>query len=453
MLRINYLHCFDSFLLIGRVIFFYVFKILSFNVFIELIFIFVLIGIASRVNCSLPFKLNVVDIAFYHDFHSGKIRLSKHDHNCFKLVHHPGIIRCTEYAHLLRTAAVTEKWQEQQRRQGYFLFTDTEAGIREVHAHIIGMHDSTLKAVRTHHQINRVTGQIVRYSTDVKTYTFYDLKTHIRSKINATPEHRFYVVNKRAFIPLAKITSEDQLINESGRSVKLLYAVKNGGNSNKHLLPVYNLEVSDHHVYFAGADRILVHNGCFDDFAPDHLTDKSTKYAARFVNSQVNHYIKYSPTKMLLHPELEDRVFMDEIVGTFNENMEKMRLMGTQAEMKECIIKLSVATACGNCAEMCLVGKKVLLEYGFKQDVRIMKYADHAFLVLGDKAPDLWISDPWGEVFFPESQKTERLKIYRRVDCVQNDKSYHGMRGELLPFEEYVKKYPESTTPGFVEGY
>ena len=456
----------------------YCFKVLFFSLLTTFSSTFIFMDIASGTKFSLSPALNVVDIIFYHDFSSNQVDLTENNNDCFKPVHHAEVVRCAEYAHLLRSVAVTEKWQRQQRRQGYFLLTDAEASIREVHAHIIRVHDSAAKAVHATHQTGRVTGRIIRYSPDVKTYTFYDLNTHIRSKINATPEHRFYVVNKQSFIPLSKITSEDQLINESGRSVKLLYAVNNGGDSNKYLLPVYNLEVADHHVYFAGTDHILVHNGCFNDFPPDYLADKSTEEAAWFVNSQVNLYVKYSLTRLLVKPEyFKDRLqemfinynvqksedFMTELYFTTKENRQIISLIQSQdtreyiksQAMRERLISLfAIRNECGNCAEMCVVGKKILQKNGFKQSFNTVKYEDHTFLVLGDKDSDAWISDPWGKVCFPKSEIEEKLKIYNGKNCWGADGSYQGSYGELLPYNMYVQQYPESAKkfPG-IGGY
>ena len=421
--------------------------------------------IASGTKFSLSPALNVVDIIFHHDFSSNQVDLIENNNDCFKPVHHAEVVRCAEYAHLLRSVAVTEKWQRQQRRQGYFLLTDTGAGIREVHAHLIRVHDSAVKAVHATHQAGRVTGRVIRYSPDVKTYTFYDLNTHVRSKINATPEHRFYVVNKRAFIPLSKITSEDQLINASGRSVKLLYAVKNGGNSKKHLLPVYNLEVSDHHLYFAGVDRILVHNGCFDEFPSDYLADKSIEEAAWFVNSQVNRYIKHSLTRMLINPKYfeggpmgmlpnpkEKGALSTEQVLHYIQANRRVSYGQTSKELTEQVaIQLAIMSGCGNSAEMCLVGKKVLETHGFRESVRFISAGTNSFLELGDTITNTWISNLWGKTCFPMSEIGEKLLLYKNEFDSEYENFNHGVNGKLLSCSDYARQYTSDGKVRFFE--
>ena len=436
--------------------FFSILIILLSGIFVATVADFIFAGVTEVSVFSSPSELKVVDIIFYHDFLSDQVELADNDNDCFKLPDNHSITRCKEYAHLLRPVAVTEKWQEQQRRQGYFLLTDTEAGIREVHAHLIRMHDSAVKAVHATHQAGRVTGRIIRYSPAVKTYTFYDLNTHIRSKINATPEHRFYVVNKRAFIPLSKITSEDQLVNESGKSVKLLYAVKNGGNNNKHLLPVHNLEVADHHVYFAGTGRILVHNGCFDEeLFSGYLADKSIEEAAWFVNSQVNRYVRYSlsrmavnrkyfnngPTNMLFGSEEEDILSAEQMLNFMLILREESGSQVSQQLREEVAIELAIKFECGNAAEMCLVGKKVLEVYGFRESVQMVCAESNAFLVLGDEEVNKWIADPWGKISFPISKIDEKLRLYKAEFDPMNVQNELGVNGKLLSRSDYEQQY------------
>ena len=449
--------------------FFSVLIILFSSIFAATVADFIFAGVTEVSVFSSPPELKAVDVIFYHDFSSDQVELADNDSDCFKLPDNPGIIRCKEYAHLLRSVTVTEKWQEQQRRQGYFLFTDTEAGIREVHAHLIRVHDSAAKAVHATHQAGRVTGRIIRYSPDVKTYTFYDLNTHIKSKINATPEHRFYVVNKRAFIPLSKITSEDQLINESGKSVQLLYAVKNGGNSSQHLLPVYNLEVADHHLYFAGVDHILVHNGCFEcfkDFPSDYLADKSIEEAAWFVNSQVNLHIRHSFTRLLVNPKYfkggprrmlpgldEKGVLSAEEVQCYTLANRRVSHGQTSQQLREqAAIQLAITSSCGDSAEMCLVGKKVLEVHGFRESIQLVCAESNAFLRLGDEEANKWIADPWGKISFPISKIDEKLRLYKAEFDPVNAPNKFGVNGKLLSRSDYERQYTDGKKIKLFEG-
>ena len=56
-----------------------------------------------------------------------------------------------------------------------------------------------------------VIGKFIRYVTDVRTYTFKDSLGNI-SRINATPNHPFYVQNKHGFVAIGNVSSKDTLL-------------------------------------------------------------------------------------------------------------------------------------------------------------------------------------------------------------------------------------------------
>ena len=169
-----------------------------------------------------------------------------------------------------------------------------------------------------------VTGKFTRYTTNIKTYLVKSTKTNSLSSINATPYHAFYIVNKRAFIPISKITPMDTLINSQGENLRLVCLNGQIGNcgtryGHRQLMPVYNLEVNRSHHYFAGVNHILVHNGCFDDYPENHLEGKSPEEAAEFIVSHVNKYIRYSSTRMRITSRNIDEIdFVDAIIGRFH---------------------------------------------------------------------------------------------------------------------------------------
>ncbi|WP_116964002.1 scabin-related ADP-ribosyltransferase [Fastidiosibacter lacustris] len=106
-----------------------------------------------------------------------------------------------------------------------------------------------------------------RYAEDVRTYKFKDDQGNIE-KINATPNHPFYVKNKGKFIEIDKVLSSDKLVRQLGKAVSLVCPVGKtvscGEQYNKDGKPVvvYNMEVYREHVYFAGEGSVLVHNVC-----------------------------------------------------------------------------------------------------------------------------------------------------------------------------------------------
>ena len=117
---------------------------------------------------------------------------------------------------------------------------------------------------------NRVTGKFKRYVLDVRQYTFKTIKTGVTSKVNATPEHLFYITDRHRFMPVTDISSQDRLITASGEQVQLLCHPKQkkhcGVPLNQGLpVPVFNFEVNQRHAYFIGDTAVMVHNTCGKD--------------------------------------------------------------------------------------------------------------------------------------------------------------------------------------------
>lgn len=111
-----------------------------------------------------------------------------------------------------------------------------------------------------------VIGTFKRYAEDVRTYTFKDEHGNI-DKINATPNHPFYVRNKDDFIAIDDISVSDELVTNLGKEVRLVCPIgKNAGcgeqyNKDGKPVLVYNLEVYQQHIYYVG-NGVLVHNAC-----------------------------------------------------------------------------------------------------------------------------------------------------------------------------------------------
>ena len=113
-----------------------------------------------------------------------------------------------------------------------------------------------------------VTGVFKRHVNNVNSYTFKNLFTGNTETIHATPDHLFYVKNRRRFVALNEITPTDELLNLSGHQMRLLCPK----DKKKHcgmiwkkfnISAVYNLEVYKEHQYFAGNNEIYVHNAYF----------------------------------------------------------------------------------------------------------------------------------------------------------------------------------------------
>ena len=170
------------------------------------------------------------------------------------------------------TSAINTWKQKQKKQQSYINLNNSEKA--ESHkntttdAHIISIKPVTVNSQKllTGKGTNMVTGLFVQHAVNVRRYTFKDVKTGKTGTINATTNHPFYVKNRFAFIPIEKVTDSDNLITETGQSVKLICSE----NRKDHCgipygegqpQPVYNLQIAHRHTYFVGKDyKILVHN-------------------------------------------------------------------------------------------------------------------------------------------------------------------------------------------------
>jgi hypothetical protein len=75
--------------------------------------------------------------------------------------------------------------------------------------------------------------------------------------ITATPDHPFWVANRRQWVPAAELRTGDLLQSLNGTTV----AVDSVSPPHHGRFTVYNLEVDDQHSYHAGKTPVLVHNG------------------------------------------------------------------------------------------------------------------------------------------------------------------------------------------------
>ncbi len=214
-----------------------------------------------------------VDFVYYDDFpyknsYSDKtIPGCKKDNN----THGVTVLHCIEQMNLLRPKTMARQWLKEQQKQGQVSITIREFGVNNVHGYITAIKPTTINT--THLDINRrnqspVISLFVRHVLKVRTYQFKDFITEKISSISATPDHRFYVENYKAFLPIQDLSPKDNLISATGHLIHLLCK----GNRNSHCgvshgvkgvpVEVYNLEIYQRHRYFVGKGQILVHNIC-----------------------------------------------------------------------------------------------------------------------------------------------------------------------------------------------
>ena len=192
---------------------------------------------------------------------------------------HDSVLICREQVNLLREKETVALWQKENKLHGFILLDMPEMGIHHIKAHITAV-KSVLKfndnniaySVNNHikhsDSVRPITGVFIRHVTSVRKYLLKNSRTGRISAVNATPEHRFYVSNRQAFIPIAEVSLSDRLITDTGEEVRIIADVKgrerkqqhNKGHYSKRLKTVYNLEVSEKHTYFVSDLRVFVHN-------------------------------------------------------------------------------------------------------------------------------------------------------------------------------------------------
>ena len=180
--------------------------------------------------------------------------------------------RCRERIGLLRPATLVNHWKQEQNSKGVFYFSLPGSGIYHVAAHIESVSSAAENMAARMHKVASnsvntgiVTGVFLRHSMNVRTYTFQSLTTGRLNKINATPEHPFYVSNLHTWMPLYKITPSMLLTDNHNNPVMLRCRGHQQYHCGVPLYPrkirtVYNLEVYKKHAYHVGGLFLLAHN-------------------------------------------------------------------------------------------------------------------------------------------------------------------------------------------------
>ena len=134
----------------------------------------------------------------------------------------PSVLNCKEHAKLLRPERYVLTWQQEENLNGFVPLTIPEFNIDHAHASIVSIRPCSRKQIPVMRRGSRpVTGLFIRHALNVRKYIFTNLQTGQPSTINATPEHRFYVKNLQAFIPVTEIAGTDELTTDTGESIQL----------------------------------------------------------------------------------------------------------------------------------------------------------------------------------------------------------------------------------------
>ena len=217
-------------------------------------------------------RWEAVDISYQKDFSYVSTYNKQHLPECTEAFVFSGkkkshVLRCLERIELLRPASLVEQWEYIQKENGYFLLTIKALGIVDIHAHMQKIAGDTVHADLTPIAAGTVTGLSLRHVLNISEYTFENRQTGIRSTLIATPEHPFFEVNSREFIPVGMLSSHHRLLNDTNQKIKILcpgYHIDHCGKRINPIEPVrvYNMELHQKHSYFVSAAHIMVHNVC-----------------------------------------------------------------------------------------------------------------------------------------------------------------------------------------------
>ena len=134
-------------------------------------------------------------------------------------------MRCREHITLLRPASFIMTLGKEQKRTGHISLNFKGFNLINVQAHIVAIKPFMIDSSRLN-LLNRnksfITSIFVLHSLHVRQYSFKNVNNGDVSKVNVTPEHLFYAVNRKAFVPVSDITFYDRLITEAGDEVRLL---------------------------------------------------------------------------------------------------------------------------------------------------------------------------------------------------------------------------------------
>ena len=232
----------------------------------------------SACSAAVSVPLQVINIIYYDGFPCSKINCQIPVPGCHKVLPFGHVLKkeafllqCAAHVKLLRSKSIIKQWRHSERLNGYFSFTLQELGVINVEAHIVnvkslGLNSAMLKTGSR--KAGVITGLFERKSINVRSYDFQSLQTGRISTVHVTANHRFYVKNRHAFIPITDISCQDKLLDVKGTEVHLVcsdkllsHYDKKQSSDGESIISVYNLEVSGKHTYFAGKDNLLlVHN-------------------------------------------------------------------------------------------------------------------------------------------------------------------------------------------------
>ena len=201
-----------------------------------------------------------------HETNSHEVNVNTHVSGCMRRTNptgsHHTLWHCWEKIYLLRPLSEVASWHKEQ---GHLKLKFSAFKINHIRAKITSFHILKNAPDLSAGDHMPVTGIFITHAPVVEQYRFRHISTGRISTIRATPDHPFYLQNSGSFVPVAQLSSAGNLLNSRNEIVRIICPADhtaNCGTSRYTSLPaqVYNLEIYKKHAFYAGNEKILVHN-------------------------------------------------------------------------------------------------------------------------------------------------------------------------------------------------
>ena len=223
----------------------------------------------NAVAGNLTTTLAQITLVYYKDFPAQAIKNNVPVPDCVLKADYGKLFwHCRESVYLLRSLTQVASLKRKKNR---LTFNSSALDPNHTGVQIISVHRLKKPPVLPGNNFVPVTGIFITHSFKVKQYQFKNSGTGSISNIRATRDHPFYTETSRSFIPVSRVSSTDHLLNDKQETVHLLCPVNRTshcGMPASQSLPVqvYNLETDKKHTFYAGEEKIFVHN-CTDSSA------------------------------------------------------------------------------------------------------------------------------------------------------------------------------------------
>ncbi|TKU17478.1 MULTISPECIES: hypothetical protein [Citrobacter] len=154
----------------------------------------------------------------------------------------------------------------------------------------------------------------------------------------------------------------------------------------------------------------------FSDYPDNHLIDCSPEEAANFASQYVSSHILWSS----VIETMDEKMAVSQVIDIDNR-IKKARGNITGYDSKDFTLEKlyeitnnSVLCKAGNCGELCAIGARALMDFGYKGKVEVIVIsgnttggakADHAFMLIhGSDGNDSWVADPMTALMNPEQR-------------------------------------------------